>query len=199
MGKQPQFVECVDFRPLIDPIADVNFNDYNPVRSTNSRAVLKTRRRGNDQCIDINDSDNAPSAKRKPPQSLIMKRFMEPMTSHNEKEVQNKTKRQWEFDIGEESSSSEDSVRVVSQNIQTESTSSTDSDQALVIYIPKFKNKRKKRLDSSQIIIRTLKREYRLKLIRRPVKVDKRIKLVDYDDSSSTDEEIEKVNKYVQC
>ncbi|CAD5231503.1 unnamed protein product [Bursaphelenchus xylophilus] len=28
MGKQPEFVDCVDFTPLIEPIIDINYDDY---------------------------------------------------------------------------------------------------------------------------------------------------------------------------
>jgi hypothetical protein len=55
MGRQPEFIECVDFTPLIDPTADPSFSESN----NNFRSA------------------GAPPAKRKPPPvSLIMRRFL---------------------------------------------------------------------------------------------------------------------------
>ncbi|KAI6215656.1 hypothetical protein M3Y94_00410500 [Aphelenchoides besseyi] len=49
MGRQPEFIECVDFTPLIDPIADVNFAEFNSANSSiNQRSSAKAR---NDQQV----------------------------------------------------------------------------------------------------------------------------------------------------
>jgi PAS domain-containing protein len=56
MGRQPEFIECVDFTPLIDPVSDVNFNDFNPARPLNGRGRGRAAN---------NDADQAPSAKQK--------------------------------------------------------------------------------------------------------------------------------------
>lgn len=173
MGKQPEFVECVDFTPLIDPVSDVNFNDFNPVRPVNGRG-----RNGNRRQTDLNDLENAPSTKRKPP--LIMQRFVEPTTSNDTEEVeraQTENERQWEFDVGSESGESlfndeplakNDSIDAPKTKLTTDfkaksfvcstnpstSSSSEDSGQDLMIYIPKFKKKRKSK-NVRNLIVRT--------------------------------------------
>lgn len=146
-GLQPEFVECVDFTPLINPDIDINFSDYNPVHPVCGRRQAK--RNGHPDLIE--ELDSSPQAKRKPNPSshLIMKQFL-PSTSTTE---ERKSSNQIQFEI-----EGDDVSHTKLSNID----SSPFPENDLFIYIPNFK----RGASNDRLTVRILNKQSRTRISR---------------------------------
>lgn len=172
MGRQPEFVECIDFQPLIDPVMDMNYTDFNPVRPLNGRG-----RRSNGQSL-VDDMETAPQAKRKTPQDhLIMRQFLEPTTEERTADSEIGSTQMDSLEQLDNTAEQTNSNEILTKNNNTlgtqkqssisnevpnpnspySSSTSSETESDLFIYIPKFRQKDPK----NQLVVRTLNCQFR--------------------------------------